>query len=545
MKKPNIADLSLREKIAQTAISYPAADLCDPDHPFGTTWNVGGLRMAFVNMDFLSNDDNRKTVAEYREDIAHINSVHKVPILSAMDCNYGINGAFYEMSPIVSAPVIGAANDEELAYETGRLRGLNLRKASSNWWWGPEIDLVARNSEISFGRLYSDDPERQGRLALAEMRGCQAVGVAATAKHFPGADGMEYRDPHTSFQMLHISYEEWAEKQGKLFQMMIDQGVDTVMISHMAFPAYDNTKVNGRYLPSSASYKVITELLKGEMHFDGVVVTDAVKMLGLYTIFGNLPQVYIACLKAGNDAILGVDIDYIDVIEDAVKRGEIPEARIDDACSRVLALKEKLGLFENATPVDIPESVEELNRQVKRVNQAIASKAITLVANRRKLFPLNPAEIKRVHIVTLSSDPGFAGQLKAGLGAALERRGIQVGVSSNLYSYEEMERIADNNDLILYACCRFRKNVYFDRDNRESFNFVLHNGREKSVGISFGDPYVYFDALSIFDTFINAYSVTEETQEAVAAAILGEINFQKNSPFEIIPAAFREYEALE
>ena len=540
MKKPALNELSLRERIGQTGVAYPAVDLKNADEPFGIAWSVGGLKMAFVNMDFTPRDDLKMTADAYAKEMEKVNACRKVPVLSAMDCIFGINGAFYEMSPIVSAPMIGAANDEKLAFETGKIRGLHLRRTCANWWWGPNVDLPSRWSEISYGRLYSDDPDRVSRLSCAEMLGCQSVGVAATAKHFPGNDEMEYRDPHTNIEMLHCSVESWKQRQGKIFQDLIDNGIMSVMTSHMAFPAYDDTKVNGKYVPTSASSKTIMGLLKGEMGFRGVVVTDAVKMLGLCTLFGSLQEVYIAALKAGNDAILGVDADYIDVIEAAVERGEISEERINDACQRVLDMKEKLGLFDEPTYRNT-DDIASLNAATAQLNKQIADKAITLDVDRAGLFPLKE-KIKRVHIITICSDPTFETQIRNGLAAAFEKRGVSAGVSANLYSYEEIEKIAEENDLIIYACNRVRKHCYFDVDNRESFNFILHAGAEKSLGVSFGDPYVAFDKFSCLDTFINAYTMAPEAQEAVADAILGNIPFQKSASFEIIPKEFQEYE---
>ena len=540
MKKPALNELSLRERIGQTGVAYPAVDLKNADEPFGIAWSVGGLKMAFVNMDFTPRDDLKMTADAYAKEMEKVNACRKVPVLSAMDCIFGINGAFYEMSPIVSAPMIGAANDEKLAFETGKIRGLHLRRTCANWWWGPNVDLPSRWSEISYGRLYSDDPDRVSRLSCAEMLGCQSVGVAATAKHFPGSDEMEYRDAHTNIQVLHCSVESWKQRQGKVFQDLIDNGIMSVMTSHMAFPAYDDTKVNGKYVPTSASSKTIMGLLKGEMGFRGVVVTDAVKMLGLCTLFGSLQEVYIAALKAGNDAILGVDADYIDVIEAAVERGEISEERINDACQRVLDMKEKLGLFDEPTYRNT-DDIASLNAATAQLNKQIADKAITLDVDRAGLFPLKE-KIKRVHIITICSDPTFETQIRNGLAAAFEKRGVSAGVSANLYSYEEIEKIAEENDLIIYACNRVRKHCYFDVDNRESFNFILHAGAEKSLGVSFGDPYVAFDKFSCLDTFINAYTMAPEAQEAVADAILGNIPFQKSASFEIVPKEFQEYE---
>lgn len=540
MKKPELHELTLREKIGQTAVAYPAIDLVKEKLPFGTAWSVGGVKMAFVNMDFTPRDDLVMKADEYIETVKLIDEGKKVPIISAMDCMYGISGAFYEFRTIAASPLIGSANDEELAYSFGRIRARQLRRAGARWWWGPEIDIVSRDSKISYIRPYSDDPERIARMAVADMKGCQSLGVAATAKHFPGADGLEPRDPHTSYQMIHVSYEEWKKKQGAIFQKLFDEGVHSVMMAHTSFPAYDNTKVNGKYIPASASKKIINDLVKGEMGFKGVVITDAVKMLGLSSMFGDLKKVYIECLKAGNDAILGVDADYIDVIEEAVKEGEISEERINDACQRMLDMKEKLGMFSDE--VEEYESIEDINKETERINTLVCEKGLCLEKDIPGFLPVSADKIKNVAVVAISPDTSIKEVLENGMGKEFAKRGINTTVVRNLYSYEEINKLAEENDLIVYVGARVGKFKYFGVDERESYNFILHSGAEKSIGVSFGDPYICFDEFTILDTFINAFNLTPDAQKAVVRGILGEIPMKYTGAFNVVPEALREYE---
>ena len=179
MKRPELSELTLREKIGQLAVSNPKVDIKETKIPFGTSWSVGGLRMAFVNMDFTPRDDLIMKADEYLEVVEKFNSKNKIPLISAMDCMYGINGAFYEFRTIAGGPLIGSANDEELACEFGKLRARHLKRAGARWWWGPEVDLASRNSQISYNRLYSDDPERVTKMAIAEIKGCPLEEVAA------------------------------------------------------------------------------------------------------------------------------------------------------------------------------------------------------------------------------------------------------------------------------------------------------------------------------------------------------------------------------
>ncbi len=400
----DISDLTLREKIGQTALAFVNNDMSVLDkNPYGGMWSIGALRFTTVNMDNIQGD-KVVTTQTVKDKIKDYNRQLKVPILPAMDNNEGINHCFSELGPLIDATAVGATDNEELAYQAGAARALQLKSTGSHWLWWPEVDLANRHSIINWGRLFSDDPDKVSRMAIAAVKGCQDQGVAATAKHFPGSDTIEYRDPHASLNLLNISVEAWKERQGRLFQDLIDAGVYSIMTAHVAFPAYDDTKLNGQYIPTSVSYKLITELLKGEMGFKGVVVTDGLTMKGLMDLYDcDLEKVYIAALNAGNDVLLGVKDDYIDVIEQAVKSGEVSMERIDDACSRVLEMKRKLGMLEENYIMD-EECVENANRYAVESNTKIAQKALSLVCNKRNILPLNKKYIKTVTAVILSYD---------------------------------------------------------------------------------------------------------------------------------------------
>ena len=537
--------LTLREKISLTAA--PTAGIRNDKNaknPYGVTWSVGGLQMAFANMDFTPRDDLIMKADEYIEIVKEANEARKVPILSAMDCTSGINGAFYEFNPITSAPMIGAANDCELAYKFGEIRARSLKRAGARWWWGPEVDLSSRKSEIMWGRIYSDEPEKLSKLAIAEMKGCQDCGVAATVKHFPGQDEMEDRDPHSSLQMLHCSYDKWKKRQGKLFQDLIDAGVCSVMSAHTSFPDYDSSTVNGKYRPASVSYKIITELLKGEMGFDGVVITDGIEMKGLASMFNSMDEIYIEAFNAGNDVILGVRENYVDVIEKAINDHVISIERLNDACLRILNLMKKVGLFEDGGIMVNMENIDKINEDIKKLNSIVADKSMTLVNNRKGLLPLKEKP-EHITAVVLSSDKNLEKVIKNGIGKSFEKRDIKFDVTTDLFSLEQMKEIDEKSDLIIYVACRRGKYKYFDIDDNESFNYILTYGAEKSMGVSFADPYVYYDRLFMLDSFVNVYDLNDESQECFVKAILGEIQFAKESPFNIVPREHAEYEKTQ
>ena len=352
MKKvrPQLSELSLRQKIGQMAV-YPFDSVVlkklkekDKDVSImGGIWITGALDMKIINMSFESTGEKVTAKSNWRF-MKALNEMMEIPVLGCMDNNFGIKGQFHDMTNMVGPCAVGAADSKEYAYKMGVCKAKEMKCAGANWLWGPEVDLANRFSSISLCRTYSDDPDWIIKLAKEEVAGIQDNGVAATVKHFPGNDEMEYRDPHTNETIMRLPVEQWKKRQGRVFQEMFDAGVYAVMVGHQSFPACDNTKKKGQYLPSTVSYKVITELLKGEMGFQGVAITDAIGMDGLKEMFdGDLYKVSIACINAGCDVILGAGYDFIDVIEAAVNSGEISESRIDDACNRILNMKEKMG----------------------------------------------------------------------------------------------------------------------------------------------------------------------------------------------------------
>ncbi len=543
MKKPKLSDLTLREKIGQTALgrcdSPGVADV--KNYPYGFLWANGDLAFG-VDIDKVNPNSTKRD--KWLQGLKEMNRNLKVPMMQAGDCAMTI--AAKEYGYVLDAVSIGATGSEEFAYESGVLRGRMLRHAGTNWLWSPICDLPARHSTSLHGRTYTDDPDKILSMNIATMKGLQEMGVAATAKHFPGEDGMEYRDAHISPTANLSTKEEWFAKQGRVFQGMIDAGVDSIMTAHQSFPFFDNTKKNGRYIPATVSYKILTELLKEQMGFKGVVITDDVWMRSVSTYCDDdLSRVYIECIKAGNDIVLGVRDFYFDVIEDAVNRGEISMERIDDACQRVLDLKEKYGLFEDDYELTFGD-LDEINADMADFCKRVAEKAVSLVCDKKKLFPLNPEKIKKVCII-------YSGHDKEGAGRAydqmplmakeFEKRGAEVflrrGLKNGYDSEAELEEIDKNYDLIVYAgwCARWQPRGLggFFGDEVITFQNALRYGSEKSVGIGLGSPFAYYDFYAAFPAYINIYNFKNEQIEAVVAAMYGEIGFEGGEPFKLIP----------
>ena len=546
MERPNIQELTLREKIGQMGVYSETQCLRyvmenDKDAGLiGGIWVRGGANVKIIEAGFEPTGE-KASAGDNWEFINHLNKTMKIPTIGCMDAEKGIMAQFHDMSLIVNSNTIGSAGSEELAYKVGEAKAKELKYAGSLWLWGPVVDLPTRAAQIYLGRSYSEDPDLVIKMAKAEVAGIQANGVAATAKHFPGGDEIEYRDSHTSESIMKLPMDKWKARQGRIFQEVIDSGVYSVMIGHAAFPACDNTKIKGKYIPSTVSHKVVTELLKEEMGFSGVVITDAIGMQGLAAMYDNdETKVAIACIKAGCDVILAVPKDFIDAVEDAVKRGEISESRIDDACERILTMKEKLGMFSH--PLEEMDHDKVLEETAK-VNQEVASKALSLICDNRKMLPLDPEKYKKVAIIYSGYSEYVYESLKF-MKDEFEKHGMtKVHIQKDLADREEANVLPHEYDLMLYvahvSCGQPHGIAGFQLERYYTF---YHNGlgdqMEKRLGVSLGSPYLYFDYYSGYDCFVNAYSETEAVQRAFVKALYGEIPFEGGEPFRVIPEGF-------
>lgn len=542
MKKPTLESMTLREKIGQTGVLRSDFIFKDKDYlkkyPFGGIWT----RHAHRYETAVNNAENKyadgldyRFTKECDDWIKELNADLKIPLLSAIDAETGANEAIPGCSMTPSAATLGGTQSEELTFKMGKQIATEALAGGANWIWGPVADNACMFAGVSLNRTYSCDMELSKRLIKAQIEGIQAAGVAATVKHFPGVDKREYRDPHFTQATIAYTVEEWEEYQKDIFQAAIDAGVYSVMTGHMSFPAMDDTTVDGNLLPTTLSYKIVTELLKEQMHFDGVVVTDGIGMGALTQIY-PAPQLYIELLRAGNDMLLGpMTPDYIDVVEQAVLNGDLPEERINDACQRVLDMKEKLGLFdENYTSGGgvTPEMLEE----TRRVNQEVARKGMSLVCDKNGQLPLNKDKIKKVKIIYNGYSDNAFENLKY-MKEAFEARGAECDVQRRVFG--EIKQIAEEYDLIVYTCYIGMHSPYgspyFVSGEIGSFNYILSVGKEKSIGISLGSPFTYFDYYSATPTYVNTYGYCRELCEEVVAGLYGEFEFNTFLPYPIRP----------
>ena len=546
MKRPNIKDLTLREKIAQLCIVRQSDLFMYEDsaytkfrtveearelvkkNQYGGIWIHGGVDVNQINSFWRENVkfDTKSLMDWYKE----VRKDAKIPIIAANDA--AGKGACTDLGRFTIGLAMGASSYEDASFEVGQSIGRELSLYGIDWVWSPICDLVHRRVS-GIVRQYANNADDIIRCATGYMKGLQSMNVSATAKHFPGSDGKELRDSHIVTTNMNISMEDWWKDQGRIFQALIDAGVDAIMNSARTFPAADDTMVDGRYLPAGLSYKILTKLLKEKMGFKGVIITDDVNMGG-YTSYYNGGKLYAEFIKAGNDMLLGVGVDAVDLIEEEVKKGTVSVERIDDAVERVLDMKEKRGLFTDG--YRNPEySAEEATKITSEVNRKVAETSVTLVRDRINAVPYDKEKIKKVAIITYAHIP-LVNMLEP-MKEEFEKHGAEVLLRTRLENFDEAKRIADEYDLIVYAgFIGFHSPKgapSFYGDEFWSLRHAFVYGTEKSVGVSLGYPHIMYDFMDDAHVFVNTYNTSPEMQVAFVKGLYGDIPFVGKSPVEL------------
>lgn len=553
MRKPKLEEMTLREKISQCLVGYQSAinRRVEEDfsiirseeekaatirrEQFGTLWaQTGHIDYDLNKTEYRQHKENS---AVYRDWIKRQDDCLKYHAFLATDLEgTGAGAEFEDLTTLCGPMAIAATDSEELAYEMGKAVAREVKCAGVNWRWAPVLDIGSRYSAHIMRTYAPDDPERMVRIANAQIRGMQEEKVAATAKHFPGADRYEYRDSHFTPTKISLTMDEWWAEQGKVFQQVIDGGVWSVMVGHIAFPAADDTIINDQYIPASVSKKIVTDLLKGKMGFQGVAICDALGMGGLTSV-ADYDDLIIMLLQAGIDVLIGTRLHAADLIEKAIADGRLTEARINDACQRILDLKEKLGLFDDDYVIGAYKA-EDVTPHTRQLNMEVARKSVTLVKDRKNRLPFDSKQVKHVTIICSTQVDYFFDELNH-MKEAFERRGATVSMQRRLTSELELRKISAESDLIVYAAYiaghEPKGAPSFSGAEMDTFCYAFAVGKEKSIGVSLGYPFIHYDFMDHADMFVNLYGRNVESMEAFVEAVYGEIPFVGKSPVKLEP----------
>ena len=374
-----------------------------------------------------------------------------------------------------------------------------------------------------------------------QIKGLQANGVAATIKHFPG-DGVDFRDQHLLTSCNSLPFEVWQKYHGKVFKALIDSGVKAIMPGHISLPSYQKEKMNGQYLPATLSKELLTNLLKGELGFKGVVVSDAMVMGGFRGWYDSQLEGEIHSFLAGVDILLWPSYEFMDTLEARILRKEIPEERLDDAVSRVWNFKRSLGLMDKNRQL-IEDMTSKEKEQALNISDQICESAITLVRDRGNNLPLNPKKDRKILVVAVTpiSRKGGVSSLNRirAFSDKLRERGFDVDFQHDIL-YETdgwTESVTKKYDRILAVVDRHMHAPFgpleFWDDEAQTVWGINAMPKEKIIVISVGSPYLVNEYFERVNTCINAYSNTNVMQDALVKALTGEIMMKGTSPVNL------------
>ncbi|MDP4088695.1 MAG: glycoside hydrolase family 3 N-terminal domain-containing protein [Bacillota bacterium] len=416
----------------------------------------------------------------------------------------------------------------ELAYEMGRIGGGEGISAGFNWTFGPVVDLYHNpNSPMVSTRSAGSTPDQVIKIAGAYMKGVQAAGMMATLKHFPG-DGRDVYDQHLTTPVNNSSKEEWNQREGRIYRELIEEGVMAIMPGHIALPCYDSREEKtGLYPPATLSGRLMTDLLRGELGFEGVIVSDAVNMGGIV----NFKNYYEACAlfwEAGGDMLLFPDVNkFHERILPYLENGTLREETLRNRAYRILCVKDMLGILD-----DINGEVSIDRERNERVSREIVDRGVKLVRDREGLIPFNINKDTRIlHVVIINNHESYKNYIDrlneelAGHAESVETF-VDAG-PDKLFN----EIIEGRFDLVI---CSLGGKPEYGVNSCDIYGPMVRNmmGGWMKLGtpvifVACEDPYAYKRYEAAADTIINLYGLTAYTPERLIDGIIGKNPFNK------------------
>lgn len=435
---------------------------------------------------------------------------------------------------------LAAVDDVGATTAISTIMATEAQAVGLNWSFTPVIDInAAWRSAIVGTRSYGSDVDRIERHALAQIAAFQANGVAATVKHWPG-EGFDDRDQHLVTTVNPLTLAEWEQKFGRLYRAAIDAGVMSVMSAHIAFPAFvrelDPTATSEAFRPATLSRVLNETLLRERLGFQGLIVSDATPMAGLGD-WGPRDETVPELITAGCDVILFSDDPNGDLMRlvKAVADGRLTQERVDEAVTRILALKAALGLHRDRPEpnVDAASRVVATPESLTKARE-VTARVPTLVKDTADLLPISPAKYKRVLIYSTGAVQPFAPEpIPLSLPDRLTAEGFEVTVHT-----PELAVRASDYDLVIYLLAEetllTRGRIFLDwkRLTGSVFGAMHRHWHEvPTLMVSLGFPYYLYDAPRV-STYINAYGSSEAIQEAVLDTLLGRVPFTGTSPVD-------------
>lgn len=463
----------------------------------------------------------------------------KVPLLVTADLEGGPGYQFRGATRLPRAMVMGAAGDEQLAYEAGKLTALEGRAMGIAVNFYPVVDVNnnPRNPIINI-RSFGEDPALVSRLALAYIRGAQENGEVATAKHFPG-HGDTAQDSHLELAINEASRERLEQVELPPFRAAIAGGVGAVMTAHMALPQIEAEQD----LPATLSKMMNTDILRGELGFQGLLFTDAMTMRGVTARYSP-EEATVRAVKAGADIILhppSVEKSF-NALKAAVQNGDIPLERIEASVRRILEYKQKLGLDKNRM-VDL-EKIPEVVGSPAHLDTArtIMERGVTLARDERRVLPLKPDPAQTVLCLNVLDSrngwrEGTPGRVFCSEVAKRHTNTIEVMIddSTPKEALEILKKLARASDVIVaggYIRVASYRGTIDLTDSQVDLLRDLSKMERPFVFALFGVPYL-LPSVPELPSYILAFETHADAERAVVRTIWGEVPFTGKLPVSL------------
>lgn len=536
-----LAGLSLDEKIGQVFVDMLWNNNEEEIKERINKYGMGGFRYSNMSADKL-----------YEQNMT-IQNTSKIPVLIAANIEAGGDGGIGGGTHIGYHVTIGATQDKENAYKLGYYGCKEAAAIGCNWTYAPIVDINKnwRNCVVS-SRCFSSDADVVLEMSKEYLRGANDAGLACCMKHFPG-DGLDERDQHIVTTNNMMSCEEWDNEFGKVYKGMIDAGVESVMIGHIRLPEYSRKLKPGikdnEIMPATIAPELLQGLLREQLGFNGLILTDATHMVGLTSMIRREDMIP-TTIASGCDMILyyrDKDED-VEAMKKGLENGILTHERLDEAVTRVLAFKAMLKLHKKKESNTLMPPKENLSvigcEKHLEVAKDVADKAITLVKNTKNQLPITPETHKRIMLYTVDST-GFASKVSmAGTGSLqdkvkneLEAQGFEVEVfdpntslnGKQLLAMTPIKDFVDKFDAVML----FVNVQGFSQSNVRRITWAMPMGPDipwyvtelPTVCVSVNNPFHLID-VPMVPTYINAYTDNENTIHQVIQKIMGKSEFK-------------------
>ncbi len=495
-----LARMSLEEKIGQVmmvgfsgmAVDQSIAELLQRGH-------VGGICL------FKRNIESAEQVAKLNDDVRGLFEGH-VPPFIAVDQEGGNVVRLSDRNIVLPGNmVLGATRDAQLAYEAGRAQGDDLRRLGFTMNLAPVLDVNSnpRNPVIGI-RAFGDDVRLVSELGVQFVRGQQAARIVTVAKHFPGHGAVE-ADSHKGLPIV-TAPERVLRHQLEPFVAAMHAGLDGMMTAHIATP----TLSNGDSMPATLSRHVLGDVLRDELGFDGLVLTDELEMDAIDARFG-VGHAAVLAVNAGADMVLVPwRVEKVNEVREAllaaIDRGELSVRRIDEAVTRVLRAKLARGVFEPLPPR--AERMAALGSGSEVVTR-IANAAVTLLRTDRKVFPIKAKQ----RVVVITAEQSLSDELSQRLPSV---KSLVVPAWPGSKTRAELKRqvktLADGADVVVIGVVN---------SHQVELATVAQLSGKPVIAVVMGAPYLGSQLQSA--VVMTVYSYRESTSEAAARALVGEL----------------------